>query len=293
MLTPQLLKEIKHIELKAGFIANEVLGGEYLSAFKGQGMEFDTLRDYQFGDDVRNIDWNVTARMNYPYIKVMREEREMTLLLLIDVSASQHFGSTVTSKQETAAELAAVLAFLAIRHNDRVGLILFSDRIEQYIPAAKGRSHVWHIIKSVLTPRQFNAGTNIKQALDFLMKVTHKKHMCFLISDFITPKLPKTLANVARRHDLIAVQVKDAREAQLSSSGLLDFIDSESGECVTLDTSNKQTQAALRQAQQQRQQRWQKQWRKNRVDNFVISTASSTARPLMTFLQQRTPRRKR
>lgn len=292
MLTPQLLKEIKHIELKAGFIANEVLGGEYLSAFKGQGMEFDTLRAYQFGDDVRNIDWNVTARMNYPYIKVMREEREMTLMLLIDVSASQHFGSTAASKQETAAELAAVLAFLATRNNDRVGLILFSDRIEQYIPAAKGRSHVWHIIKSILTPRQFNAGTDIKQALDFLMKVTHKKHMCFLISDFIA-QLPKALANVARRHDLIAVQVKDARETQLSASGLIDFIDSESGASITLDTSNKQTQAALQQAERQRQQQLQQQLHKNSIDSFIISTASSTARPLMTFLHQRTLLRKR
>ena len=292
MLTPQLLKEIKHIELKAGFIANEVLGGEYLSAFKGQGMEFDTLRAYQFGDDVRNIDWNVTARMHYPYIKVMREEREMTLILLIDVSASQNFGSLASSKQETAAELAAVLAFLAIRNNDRVGLMLFSDRIEHYIPAAKGRSHVWHIIKSVLTPRQFNAGTDLQQALDFLMKVTHKKHMCFLISDFLAP-LPKTLANVARRHDLIAVQVKDAREARLSASGLLDFIDSESGACVTLDTSNKRTQAALQQAEARRQGQWQQQLRKHRIDNFTISTASSTARPLMAFLQQRTLHRQR
>ena len=293
MLTPQLLKEIKHIELKAGFIANEVLGGEYLSAFKGQGMEFDTLRAYQFGDDMRNIDWNVTARMNYPHVKIMREEREMTLILLIDVSASQHFGSTAASKQESAAELAAVLAFLAIRNNDRVGLILFSDRIEQYIPAAKGRSHVWHIIKSILTPRQFNSGTDFKQVLDFLMKVTHKKHMCFLISDFITPKLPKILANVARRHDLIAVQVQDERETQLSASGLLDFIDSESGASITIDTSNPSTRAALQQAEQKRQHQLQKLLRKNRVDSFIITTASSTARPLMTFLHQRTMPRKR
>ncbi len=291
MLTPQLLKEIKHIELKAGFIANEVLGGEYLSAFKGQGMEFDTLRAYQFGDDVRNIDWNVTARMNYPYVKIMREEREMTLMLLIDVSASQHFGSHPASKQESAAELAAVLAFLAIRNNDRVGLILFSDRIEQYIPAAKGRSHVWHIIKSILTPRQFSSGTDFKQVLDFLMKVTHKKHMCFLISDFITPQLH--LANVARRHDLVAVQVQDEREAHLSASGLLDFVDSESGTSITIDTSNPRTRAALQQAQQQRQRRLQRLLRQNNIDNFVITTASSTARPLMTFLHQRTFNRKR
>lgn len=293
MLTPQLLKEIKHIELKAGFIANEVLGGEYLSAFKGQGMEFDTLRAYQFGDDVRNIDWNVTARMNYPYVKIMREEREMTLILLIDVSASQHFGSTASSKQESAAELAAVLAFLAIRNNDRVGLILFSDRIEQYIPAAKGRSHVWHIIKSILTPKQFNSGTDFNRALDFLMQVTHKKHMCFLISDFITPELPKTLANVARRHDLIAVQVQDERESCLSASGLLDFIDSESGASITIDTSNPRTRAALQRAQQRRQLSLQKLLRKNNIDSFIITTASSTAQPLMTFLHQRPRHRRR
>ena len=293
MLTPQLLKEIKHIELRAGFIANEVLGGEYLSAFKGQGMEFDTLRTYQFGDDVRNIDWNVTARMNYPHVKVMREEREMTLMLLIDVSASQHFGSLAAFKQERAAELAAVLAFLAIRNNDRVGLILFSDRIEQYIPAAKGRSHVWNIIKSVLTPKQFQPHTDFKQALDFLMKVTHKKHMCFLISDFITPALPAALAHVARRHDLIAVQVRDQRESQLPASGLLDFIDSESGVCITLDTSNPRTRAALLQADRQRQQQLQQLLQRNSIDSFTITTDSSTARPLMTFLRQRTHSRQR
>lgn len=293
MLPAQLLKEIKHIELKAGFIANEVLGGEYLSAFKGQGMEFDAIRTYQFGDDVRNIDWNVTARMNYPHIKVMREEREMTLMLLIDVSASQHFGSTAVFKRESAAELAAVLAFLAIRNNDRVGLILFSDCIEQYIPPAKGRSHVWHIIKSILTPKTFNHGTDFKQILDFLMKVTHKKHMCFLISDFIAPTLPDVLANVARRHDLIAVRVCDRREAQLSESGLLDFIDSESGECVTIDTSNNKTRAALQRAEAERQQHLQKLLHRNGIDSFTISTDGSTARPLMEFLRQRVRLRKR
>lgn len=293
MLTPQLLKEIKHIELKAGFIANEVLGGEYLSAFKGQGMEFDTLRAYQFGDDVRNIDWNVTARMNYPHVKIMREEREMTLMLLIDVSASQLFGSTAALKQETAAELAAVLAFLAIRNNDRVGLILFSDRIEQYIPAAKGRSHVWHIIKSILTPKQFHPHTDLQQALAFLMKVTHKKHMCFLISDFIVPTLPKILANTARRHDLIAVQVQDQHETQLPSCGLLDFIDSETNTHITIDTHNSQTRQALQQAQRQHRQQLQKILRKNNIDTFTITTTCSTARPLMTFLHQRTLIRKR
>ena len=293
MLTPQLLKEIKHIELKAGFIANEVLGGEYLSAFKGQGMEFDTLRAYQFGDDVRNIDWNVTARMNYPYVKIMREEREMTLMLLIDVSASQLFGSTAALKQATAAELAAVLAFLAIRNNDRVGLLLFSDRIEQYIPAAKGRSHVWHIIKSILTPKQFHPRTDLQQALEFLMKVTHKKHMCFLISDFIVPTLPKILANTARRHDLIAVQVQDPHETQLPACGLLDFIDSETNAHITIDTHNSKTRHALHQAQQQHRQQLQQTLRKNNVDTFTITTTSSTARPLMTFLHQRTLLRQR
>ena len=291
MIPAQLLREIKHLELKAGFIANEILGGEYLSAFKGQGMEFDEIRTYVFGDDIRNIDWNVTARMNYPHIKIFREERELTLMLMIDVSASQWFGSGSKLKKECAAELAAVLAFLAIRNNDKVGLTVFSDRIEQYIPPEKGRGHVWHIIQSILTPQEFNPRTDFKVALDFLLKVTKRKNMCFLLSDFIIPKFPRSLAIAAKRHDLIAVQVRDMREEQLTPCGLLDFVDSESGQTITIDTSNKKIRAALQKINKDNQEKLKAVWQKNKIDTFSIDTRSSVARPLMHFFQRRVKKR--
>ena len=292
MIPAQLLQEIRRLELKASYIANDVLAGEYLSAFKGQGMEFDEIRAYTYGDDVRDIDWNVTARMHYPHVKVFREERELTLMLLIDVSASQQFGTEKKLKDERTAELAAVLAFLAIRNNDKVGLIVFSDRVERYIPPQKGRAHVWHIIQTILTPQQFHPRTDLQVALEFLLKITKRKAMCFLLSDFICDEMPKSLVLAAKRHDLIAVQSQDQREWQLPACGLLDFIDNESGEVVTLDTSSRRLRQEFQRRYTDRQKRLEKFLHKNSVDFFNISTSNSVARPLMQFFHRRTTKRR-
>lgn len=289
MIPSELLKEIKYLELKAGFIANDVLAGEYLSAFKGQGMEFSEVREYMFGDDVQNIDWNITAKMNYPHVKIFQEERELTLMLIIDGSASQQFGSIAKAKQRVTAELAAILAFLAIRNNDKVGLLIFSDRIDSYIPPQKGRGHVWHIIQSILTPPKIVDGnTDLQLALEFLLTVSKRQQMCFLLSDFVDVDLTtKPLAIVARRHDLICVQVQDERERQLPVCGLLDLVDSESGQVVTVDTNNRRFHQQLQRRLANRQQQLEKICRKQRIDNFRIDTDRSVTRPLVNFLHRR------
>lgn len=289
MIPSELLKEIKYLELKAGFIANEVLAGEYLSAFKGQGMEFSEVREYMFGDDVQNIDWNITAKMNYPHVKIFQEERELTLMLMIDGSASQQFGSVAKVKQRVTAELAAILAFLAIRNNDKVGLLIFSDGIDHYIPPQKGRGHVWHIIQTILSPAKIRGrNTKLPLALEFLLTVSKRQQMCFLLSDFVDVDLTtKALAIVARRHDLICVQVQDQRERQLPACGLLDLVDSESGQVVTVDTSNRQFRQQLQQRIVGHQRQLEKIWRQQGIDNFQIDTASSITRPLVNFLHRR------
>ena len=189
MLSPEIIKQIRHIQFKAGHLVTDALAGEYSSAFKGLGMEFDKVREYTEGDDVRTIDWNVTARMNQPFVKVYREEREMTLMLMVDVSASLNFGTTRKFKNEIAAELAAILAFLATKNNDKVGLIVFSDHVEQFMPPQKGRAHIWRIIRAVLTHKSHGRTTDIKCAFDFLAKVSPRKSMCFLLSDFYCQRL--------------------------------------------------------------------------------------------------------
>lgn len=293
MIPKHLLQEIRHLELKASYIANDVLAGEYLSAFKGQGMEFDEIRPYTYGDDIRSIDWNVTARMHYPHIKIFREERELTLMLIIDVSASQRFGSQTKLKSERTAELAAVLAFLATRNNDKVGLLIFADQVQQYIPPQKGRAHVWHIIKTILAPQTFQQGTNIDKALEYLLRITKRKSMCFLISDFVVANMPKSLALCAKRHDLIAVQVQDQREQQIPKCGLLDLIDSESGEVITVNTSNAQFRQAFASYQQTQQDSLRKHLRKLGIDSFTINTHASVSRPLIEFMHLRTTKQRR
>ncbi|MDE3269016.1 MAG: DUF58 domain-containing protein [Pseudomonadota bacterium] len=293
MIPKHLLQEIRHLELKASYIANDMLTGEYLSAFKGQGMEFDEIRPYTYGDDIRAIDWNVTARMHYPHIKIFREERELTLMLIIDVSASQRFGSETKLKSERTAELAAVLAFLATRNNDKVGLLIFANHVQQYIPPQKGRAHVWQLIKTILAPQEFQQGTDIDKALEYLLRITKRKAMCFLISDFVTTAPPKSLALCAKRHDLVAVQVQDQREQSLPKCGLLDFVDSESGEVITVNTSDEQFRQAYAADQRERCAKLNKHFRRLGIDNFTINTATSVARPLIEFLHLRTTRQRR
>ncbi|MCX6129405.1 MAG: DUF58 domain-containing protein, partial [Proteobacteria bacterium] len=210
MLAPELISRIRRLELKAGHLASEVLAGEYKSAFKGRGWEFDEVREYQHGDDVRSIDWNVTARMGQPFVKIFREQREMTLMLLVDLSSSLYFGSGARTKHETAAELAAVLAFLAIRQKDKVGLMVFSDHIELYIPPSKGRAHVWSIIRSILSHKAQGQKTDLDGALRTFLQIRQRRCLSFLLSDFLAEGYEKSLQHIALRHELVCMKIEDA-----------------------------------------------------------------------------------
>lgn len=287
MLSPELLKQIKKIQLKAGHLANSSMVGEYSSAFKGLGMEFDEVREYVPGDDVRQIDWNVTARMRVPYIKTFKEEREMTLILLVDVSPSQRFGTEEKFKKEQAAELAAVLAFLAIKNNDKVGLIAFSDHIEKYIPPKKGRSHVWNIIREIISHKSTGKSTDINGALDYLMKIRKQKAMCFLISDFIAKDFEKNMRVVGKRHEFICAKVSDKREHHLPDCGFVQFFDKESGAVKIIDTSNKKVRDAYEQEFFKREEHLQTLFRKAGIDYFNIYTHESIVNPLMTYMKKR------
>ncbi|MCH9652056.1 MAG: DUF58 domain-containing protein [Deltaproteobacteria bacterium] len=238
-LSPELFQKIKAIQIRTQRVVNEVFAGEYESAFKGRGMEFEEVREYQPGDDIRHIDWNVTARMSAPFVKVHREERELTVMLLVDVSSSGAFGSGTKLKNEVAAEVAALLAYTAIKSNDRVGLIIFSDRIEHYIPPKKGRAHVWRVIRDILTFRPSRRATDLEGALEYMSKVTRRRAVAFIISDFLDEGFSDRLRVVSRRHDVTAVTIGDQREMEMPRIGILELEDAETGETILIDTYDK------------------------------------------------------
>ena len=245
-LSPELFQKIKTLQIRTQRMVNEIFAGEYESAFKGRGMEFEQVREYQPGDDVRHIDWNVTARMNAPYVKEHREERELTVMLLVDVSSSGAFGSGSKLKNEVAAEVAALLAYTAIKSNDRVGLIIFSDRIEQYIPPKKGRAHVWRVIREILCFRPQHRRTDLPGALEYLTKVTPRRAVTFVISDFQDADFADRLRSAARRHEVTAIAVADRREAELPAIGLLELEDAETGETILIDTYDRRVTDGFR-----------------------------------------------
>ncbi len=237
-LPEDVLRRIRAIHIRTNYLANEVMAGEYESAFRGRGMEFEEVREYTFGDDVRMIDWNVTARMGHPYVKLYREEREMTMMLLVDLSTSQKFGSGERLKSELAAELAAVLAYTAIKSNDKVGLIIFTDRVEKFIPPKKGRGHVWRVIREILSFSPVQKDTRIEVALDYLNRVVNKRSIAFLVSDFLTTGFEKSLKIANQKHDLVAIHLSDPREEAIPKIGLVELEDAETGERVVIDTSD-------------------------------------------------------
>lgn len=238
MISKELAKKIRLIQIHTSKAVNDVLAGEYHSVFKGRGMEFDEVREYAPGDDIRTIDWNVTARTGHPYVKRFVEERELTVLFVVDLSASGSFGTREKLKNEVAAELCALLAFSAIKNNDKVGLLVFTDQVELYIPPKKGVSHVLRVIRDLLNAQPRRSRTDITQALDFLGRVTHRRAVVFLVSDFQAAGYEKRLRIAARRHDLIAVSLSDPREAALPAAGLIKLEDAETGESVVVDSSN-------------------------------------------------------
>ncbi len=238
LIPREILKRVRQIEIRTRSLVNDVFSGEYHSVFKGRGMEFAEVRNYQFGDDIRSIDWNVTARMGHPFVKVFEEERELTLMLLVDASSSGEFGSHHQLKGEIAVEVCALLAFSAIKNNDKVGMIIFTDQVEKYIPPKKGRTHVLRLVRELLYFKPSHKGTNINAALDFFNQVAKRRVVAFLISDFIAPNFEKNLKLTARKHDLIAMTIRDPREMELPNVGYIELEDAETGEEILIDTKN-------------------------------------------------------
>ncbi len=295
MLSPELMKKIRRIEIRTRRLVNDSFAGEYHSVFKGRGMEFDEVRPYQVGDEIRTIDWNVTARTGEPYVKRYVEERELTVMLLVDASGSEDFGSVQRFKRELAAELTAVLAFAATTNNDRVGLVMFTDQIELIIPPRKGRTHVLRLIRELLAFKPKGRGTDIKLALDTVNRLLKRRGILFLVSDFIADadKYHRALAVTNRRHDLVAVDLYDPLEKNIQDIGILSLQDPETEEVVWVDTSNN----AWRQSYQQRLQLLemdkQRIFHKSKVSRIRIGTNEDYTNPLMSFFNERAKRIRR
>ncbi len=287
MLTKELLKKVKQIEIKTRGVVNEVFSGEYHSVFKGRGMEFAEVREYQIGDDIRTIDWNVTARFGHPFVKVFEEERELTVMLVIDMSGSLMFGSVNQTKQEIAAELSAILAFSAMKNNDKVGLILFTDRIEKFVPPKKGRSHGLRIIREVLSFKPEGNTTDIKGALEYMNHTIKRKSIAFLISDFIDSGYDKIMNIVGKKHDLIGIVLKDPRESEIPKSGLIKFKDAETGELRFVDTSSKKVQHSFKETLQFHDNMRKEIFMKSRLDSINIDISESYVKPLVNFFRKR------
>ena len=286
----ELLKKIRRIHIRTSHIANDFFAGHYHSAFKGQGMEFEEVREYQPGDEIRRIDWNVTARQGRPFVKRFREERELTVMLLVDVSGSQEFGTAGQLKRELAAELGATVAFSAIKNNDKVGLIGFSDKIERYVKPDKGTRHVLRVIRELLTLKATGRGTDIAGGLDYFHRVSRRRAVVFLISDFQDDGYERKLQIVRRRHDLIPITVTDPRELEIPKVRFIDMVDSETGDLVTVDTSS----AAFRREYRRRAlvgaEARKKEFRKIKADSIDLSTGQSFIEPLTRFFRAREAR---
>ncbi len=292
MIPRELVKKLKKIEIRTAKLANEQLAGGYHSVFKGRGMAFSEVRQYQPGDDVRFIDWNVSARMNDTYVKVFTEEREMTVMLLVDLSASERFGAVARPKVETVAELAALLAFSAVKNNDRVGLILFTDRIEKYVPPKKGKGHVMRVITEILSARPKGTGTDVRGALDMLGSLQRRRSVAFLVSDMVAPDYERSLRIAAARHDLIPVQVVDPREEELPDVGLALMEDLESGELIEIDTSDPVIRKAYATRVAKDRANREQFFGRLGVDSVYVRTDQDYVRPLGDLFRRREKRMK-
>ncbi|HAD33871.1 MAG TPA: DUF58 domain-containing protein [Chitinophagaceae bacterium] len=285
---PALLRKVRQIEIKTKGLSNHIFSGEYHSAFKGRGMSFSEVREYSYGDDVRSIDWNVTARFRSPFIKVFEEERELTLMLIVDISASSLFGSKKLNKRELITEICAVLAFSAISNNDKVGVILFSDRIEKYIPPKKGKSHILFIIRELLSIQPHKkSSTNIEEALKFMNAVMFKRCISFLLSDFISPDFGQALKVTAKKHDLIGIQVYDKRDIEFPDIGLVQVQDAESGMMQWIDSSSAQFRQAYAQSFLKHETQTTNAFRKSGSSLLSIRTDDDYIKKLQVFFKGR------
>ena len=294
MIPAEILRKVRRIEIRTRQLVNTVFSGEYHSVFRGQGMAFAEVREYQEGDDIRTIDWNVTARMGRPFVKVYDEERELTVMLMVDASASGDFGTVAQMKGEIGVEICALLAFSAIQNNDRVGLIIFTDEVETFIPPKKGKKHVLRVIRELLYFRPARRGTNIGAALDYLNRVTTRKSVVFLVSDFMASGYGPALRVAGRRHDLIAVALRDAREAELPDMGIVELEDAETGETMLVDTSDREAMAQFARTVAAVRSQTERMLRSSGIDRIAVdtdqidaNTGTAYARPLMDFFRMR------
>jgi uncharacterized protein (DUF58 family) len=287
MDTRELLKKVRQIEIKTRGLVNQVFSGEYHSVFKGRGMEFSEVREYQYGDDIRSIDWNVSARFNHPFVKVFEEERELTVMLLVDFSRSGSFGTAQAFKNDIATEICAVLAFSAIKNNDKVGLLLFTDRIEKFVPPKKGRAHILRIIRELISFDPQGRGTNLRQGLEYFNHVMKKRSIAFLISDFIDDGYDRILRIVSRKHDVIAVELTDPREEILPDAGLMKIRDAETDAERWVDSGDQMVRAAFVQYWQARKQARRSLFVRSRVDAISIRVDRPYIKPIVDFFKLR------
>ena len=287
MIDEEIIKRVRKIEIKARGLSQQMFSGEYHSAFKGRGMAFSEVREYQYGDDVRNIDWNVTARLAHPYVKIFEEERELTVMLLVDVSGSNRFGIHSQFKEELAAEVAATLAFSAIANNDKVGVLLFSDRIEKFIPPKKGRSHILRIIRELITFRPQSNGTDIGQALGYFQNVIKRRCTAFLLSDFYTTGYSDALKLTAGKHDLVALRLVDRREERMENLGLVKFYDPESTETLWVDTGSAAVRRAVDARTAAHTREVEDTMRRYGIDMATMRTGEDFVAPLRNLLSRR------
>lgn len=287
MVTADLLRKIRQIEIKSKGLSTQVFSGEYHSAFKGKGMSFAQVREYQPGDDIRTIDWNVTARFNHTFVKIYEEERELSVVLMVDVSGSQFFGSGNQLKRDVVTELCATLAFSTITNNDKVGVIFFTDRIEKFIPPKKGKSHVLFIIRTLLDFKPEGSGTNLSAALEYLNRVVKKRSTVFLVSDFVSPTFRDALMVTRKKHDLVALHLSDPREKELPNVGLVQMVEKETGNLRWIDTASTEVRKAYKREALERRRQTELLFQQAGLDAAWLSTQEPYTRPLMQLFRKR------
>ncbi|UCF35536.1 MAG: DUF58 domain-containing protein [Acidobacteriota bacterium] len=290
MISKEILKKVRKIEITTRGLVNDVFSGQYHSVFKGRGIDFAEVREYQIGDDIRTIDWNVTARSGHPFVKTYEEERELSVMLLVDASASGDFGSASRMKGEIAVEICALLAFSAIKNNDKVGLLIFTDRIEKFVPPRKGKQHVLRVIRELLYHRPEHRGTDVGLALDYVNRVVRRRSVVFVVSDFISREYERSLRIANRRHDVVAIRVSDPREFEIPKVGLLELEDAESGERFLVDTSDPAFLEAYQQKTLQARKRGEDLFKSTKVDFIQVWTHQPYDAPLMHFFRTRAKR---
>ena len=290
MVPKEILKKVRRIEITTRSVVNDVFAGEYHSVFKGRGMDFSEVREYSIGDDVRTIDWNVTARMNHPFVKVFEEERELTVMLMVDASSSGEFGTVNQMKGEIAIEICALLAFSAIKNNDKVGLIIFTDKVEKFVPPKKGKTHVLRVIRELFYHEPRSSQTDIREALEYLNRIATRRSVVFLVSDFMSEGYEKALQIVNKKHDIAAITVRDPREIDLPNVGFIELEDAETGEIFLLDTGDPAIRENFSSQSSRRQKELEKLFKSMSVDHIAISTDQPYIDPLIRFFRMRAKR---